>query len=131
MTKALSLITLATFLLSSCATILEGTREKVVFTSNPSGANVRIDGKDMGATPFYTKLNVRKNYVVQFYKDSAMVTTVPINRKIQKGYLFTEIALAHTFYLSPLVVVDAISGAWFKLDKNYIHVDYDKEKTIE
>jgi len=114
------------FFFSSCATLVEGTRERVDFTSYPSGATVSIDGREMGTTPFYTKLPVKRNYVVKFSQDTLHVT-VPILRKIQLGYLIPEIIAAHTFYLSPFIIVDAISGAWFKLDKNYIHIDYTKQ----
>ena len=47
------------FLTSSCATIFSGTREEVLFTSEPSGVKVIMDGYTIGKTPIM--LDVRRN----------------------------------------------------------------------
>lgn len=46
-------------LTSSCATIFTGTRDEILFTSEPSGVKVVMDGYAVGKTPI--KLDVRRN----------------------------------------------------------------------
>ncbi len=47
------------FLLSSCATIFSGTRDEILFTSEPSGVKITMDGYPVGKTPIM--LDVRRN----------------------------------------------------------------------
>ena len=49
----------ALFLFSSCATIFSGTRDEILFTSEPSGAKIIMDGYPVGKTPIM--LDVRRN----------------------------------------------------------------------
>ncbi|WP_020569045.1 PEGA domain-containing protein [Neolewinella persica] len=58
--KTLLFLGLAVLLFtSSCATILSGTREEILFTSEPSGVKVIMDGYTIGKTPIM--LDVRRN----------------------------------------------------------------------
>ena len=59
MKTSLLLGLVALFLTSSCATIFSGTREEVLFTSEPSGVKVIMDGYTVGKTPIM--LDVRRN----------------------------------------------------------------------
>ena len=45
-----------TLLLSSCATIMSGSKQNVKFASNPSSATIFIDEVEVGKTPFEMKL---------------------------------------------------------------------------
>jgi len=57
--KPLTLAALAAlFLFSSCATIFSGTRDQVLFTSEPSGVKIVMDGYVVGKTPIM--LDVRR-----------------------------------------------------------------------
>lgn len=49
----------ALFFTSSCATIFSGTRDEILFTSEPSGVKVIMDGYTVGKTPIM--LDVRRN----------------------------------------------------------------------
>lgn len=42
--------------MSSCATILSGSRQSIVFISNPEGANIRVNGREVGVTPCVIKI---------------------------------------------------------------------------
>ncbi|MBC6992898.1 PEGA domain-containing protein [Neolewinella lacunae] len=53
-----SLAFLSLFLSSSCATLFTGTRDQILFTSEPSGVKVVIDGYAVGKTPIL--LDVRR-----------------------------------------------------------------------
>ena len=50
-----------TLLLSSCATIMSGSKQNVKFASNPSSATIFIDEVEVGKTPFEMKLARKSN----------------------------------------------------------------------
>jgi hypothetical protein len=56
-------------LFSGCATIVNGTTQKVAFTSEPPGATVTVDGVPIGNTP--TSIDLKRDSVhsVTFEKD--------------------------------------------------------------
>ncbi|MBC7391280.1 MAG: PEGA domain-containing protein [Opitutaceae bacterium] len=105
---------------SSCATILKGSKEKVSFISESGNSSVYINGKYVSNTPFYTKLRSNKNYEITMVKDSINKRTIFINRKFKPWYLVGDLLCVHTFYLSPAIIVDALTGAWFRLDKDIV-----------
>ena len=118
-----SLIIFVVFLFSSCATVLKGSREKVYFTSSKGDASVYINGKYISNTPFYTKLPSNNSYEVVLVKDSINRKTIIINRNFKPGYLVGDILLIFTVYLSPSILIDIATGAWYQLDKNHIYID--------
>lgn len=56
---ALFFCLLALLAFSGCATIFTGTRDQILFTSEPSGVKVVMDGYTVGKTPIM--LDVRRN----------------------------------------------------------------------
>lgn len=59
MKTSLLLGLVALFLTSSCATIFSGTRDEILFTSEPSDVKLVMDGYTVGKTPIM--LDVRRN----------------------------------------------------------------------
>jgi hypothetical protein len=57
------------FFLQSCATIVRGTSQKIPVTSNPAGARIIADGKDMGLTPLSLKLAQKRDHLVRVEKE--------------------------------------------------------------
>lgn len=53
---------------TSCASLAHGSRQVVSFTSEPSGAAVKVDGDPIGFTPLTFPLSRRHNHVVRFDK---------------------------------------------------------------
>lgn len=49
-------VVLATAMLTSCATIFTGTKDRITFNSEPPGAMVYIDGVEQGVTPLTMKV---------------------------------------------------------------------------
>ncbi len=45
--------------LTGCASIMDGTKQTVGFSSNPSNASVTIDGRSLGKTPLTEELTKR------------------------------------------------------------------------
>lgn len=47
--------------ISSCATIMDGDSQTVTFNSNPSGAEIFLDGKRLGTTPLTVQIKRERN----------------------------------------------------------------------
>ncbi len=107
------------FYFSSCATILKGTTDEVNFASNPTGAEVWIDGKLMGKTPIAFKLEAKKSYVVQFKVADLDPKTVNLTSHVGAGWVILDVLCG----LVP-VIVDAATGAWYSFDQKNVNVSF-------
>ena len=112
MKKLIGLILLS--LLTSCAAILKGTSQTVTFTSEPSGAEVFIDGQSRGVTPLSVKLKKNKYDTVMIKKKGYS----PVVRPIEKSY--DGIALLNIFW--DLSTTDMITGAAYEYEPNSYYV---------
>src|SRR5262245_49026873 len=104
----------AVTLLSGCGVILNGTRQDVMANSTPEAAKVTTaPGTGEFQTPIALKLERKRSYSIRFERDGYTPATVEIRNKLQPGILVLDIV----FGLVP-VIVDAATGAWYKLDPN-------------
>lgn len=62
---AVSALAGGTLLLSSCASIINGSNQTVKIASSPPGANVRINGADSGVTPMTAELSRKTSHRVE------------------------------------------------------------------
>lgn len=69
------------FFLQNCATIVRGTYQKIPVTSNPLGAKIVVDGKEVGTTPINLTLRRKKIHNIKIEKEGYEPFTVIINRK--------------------------------------------------
>jgi hypothetical protein len=103
-------------LLSSCATIICGSRQYVRFASNPSSAKIYIDEMEAGTTPFQLSLERNRDHHVMIKLD---------------GYKTYETTLTRTFnawYLGNIIfggliglIIDPITGAIYNLTPSQIN----------
>ena len=114
------LILSALLLLSSCATILSGTKQAITFESSPSGASVYLDGEQVGVTPFTE--NLKKNKYSSFRVELDGYETV--SRSIGKD--IDLVALLSVFW--DLGTTDLATGSAWKYDKNSYYIELRKEK---
>ena len=100
--------------LSGCGVILNGTRQDVIANSTPEAAKVTTTPSTAEfQTPIALKLERKKSYSIKFERDGYTPATVEIQNKLQPGILVLDIV----FGLVP-VIVDAATGAWYKLNPN-------------
>jgi len=104
--------------LSSCALIFKGSDQDIPFSSQPSGAEVIIDGVSFGQTPVTINLSVNKQHTVVFRKDGEE-RTVLIQNEIGTLWIILDVVGG----LVPLVV-DAATGAWFELTPSQVSVTF-------
>jgi hypothetical protein len=110
-------------LLSSCAGVIKGTDQTVSFTSEPSGAEVIIDGMSMGTTPFSAKLKKNKFSTVMIKLNGYRT----VSRPIEKSYDPT--AMLNVFW--DLSTTDMITGAAYEYSPNTYYFKLESEvKTV-
>lgn len=99
-------------MLSSCATIISGQKQMVAFSTEPSGAEIRIDGRTIGTTPMTTKIK-RTTHAVKFQKEGYRDSDYFFNKKFNGWYL-GNILLGGL----PGMIVDLCVGSYVNTDDN-------------
>ncbi|MEI6143375.1 MAG: tetratricopeptide repeat protein, partial [Mariniphaga sp.] len=105
-------IVILPFIFSSCATILSGSRQRVLVETEPSGSRVFIDKKDQNfVTPCEIKVKRKKQIVFSFQKDGFKDEEKTVDAK------FNPVVLGNVI-LGGLIggAVDYGTGAWWKYE---------------
>lgn len=100
---------------TSCAALFNGSRGKVQVNSNPSGAEVFVDGVRSGKTPILLKLDSRKPHVLTL-KNGGKEESYTLNNKLGAGWIVLDVLGG----LAP-IVIDAATGAWYTLDPREVN----------
>lgn len=106
-------VAVVTLLSASCATLFTGTSQDIKFTSEPEGAEIHVDGINMGTTPATVKV-----------KKPGMLKDRKVTLKLE-GYedktfvLQTEFQLVSVLNLANFVFwgIDVLTGSVMKYDK--------------
>ncbi|TRX16225.1 PEGA domain-containing protein [Flavobacterium franklandianum] len=106
----------SSLLLSSCATIISGSKQNVKFASNPSSATIFIDEVEVGKTPFELKLARNSEHDVQVKLDGYQTYQTSLTKKFNAWYL-GNILIGGIIGL----IVDPITGAIYNLSPNEIN----------
>jgi hypothetical protein len=105
--------------LTSCAGVIKGTDQTVTFTSEPTAANVLIDGQDRGKTPLTLKLKKNAYSSIMIKKDGYRTITRPLEKKYDSTALLNIIWDSST--------TDMISGAAYEYEPNSYHFELEKQ----
>jgi hypothetical protein len=108
--------------LSSCATIIHGSRQDVGFSSNPTGASVTINGANFGNTPTVVKLKRSDTQAVKISLDGYLPYEVVLTRKVD-GWIAGNIIFGGIIGL----IVDAADGAMYKLSPEQLTAELRRE----
>jgi PEGA domain len=112
---------LAAVCLSSCATVIRGTHDKLQVLSAPSGANVTLSTGETGVTPVtFSKLR-RDSFQVTLSKKGYVTETVNVESRASSSGVA---ATAGNVVLGAVIgaAVDAGTGAWNSLYPNPINI---------
>lgn len=107
--------------LTGCATIFKGTNSHLGMHSNPSGAEIFINGKYIGKTPLSLKLTSKTTYMVEFRKEGFKTITRNVTNKVGAGWVILDVLAG----LVP-VIIDAVTGSWYHLDEKNVDVQLEK-----
>ncbi len=96
--------------IGGCATIVNGTTQKVSVSSDPPGAQLVVDGESTYTTPATVELSRKRDHLLTISKDGYHTEQIAV-QKVISG------AVAGNIIAGGLVGwgVDAISGAQYKL----------------
>jgi hypothetical protein len=111
----LAIVALST-VFSGCATLFGPKTHPLALSSHPSGAEVYVNGFNMGTTPVQLNLKADQAYTIEFRKEGYETVTRVVNSKIGAGWVILDVLGG----LIP-VIVDAATGAWYKLDQDAVN----------
>ena len=108
-------------LLSGCATIFSGWKQRIKVESNPSIATVYIDDVEVGKTPFSTKLLRRKEHVLKIKMEGYQDYQIKLTKKVNL-WVFANIAVGGAVG----ALVDLSTGAIYRLSPKQIKAEMNK-----
>jgi hypothetical protein len=117
-TIALLLITSTVTSLTSCATIMHGTRQTVGIASNPTNATVFVDQSYMGNTPIFVEMTRKDNHIVRIELAGYQPYEAVFSRQLS-GWVFGNIVFGGVIGLA----VDAISGGLYRLTPEQVEAE--------
>ena len=112
------LLSVSLLFTAGCASIFKGTSQVVTFTSEPSGAEVLVDGNSMGKTPLTISLKKNQYSTVLVKKAGFETVSRPLGKK------YDAIALINVFW--DLSTTDLLTGAVYEYEPNSYHFVMEK-----
>ncbi|NBR15909.1 MAG: PEGA domain-containing protein [Flavobacteriales bacterium] len=115
--RKLIAIVASVFFLQSCATIITGKLQTVTFVSQPPGANVIVDGENIGVTPI-TKEVPRKSEIITFSNQGYQDYTLKV-KKSTNGWSWGNFVFLPLAGVGPLigVLIDNSNGSGYVIKK--------------
>lgn len=114
---------IALFLMTGCATIFTGTKDRIAFSSTPSGATIYKDGVEICTTPCNYKVKRSLNDTeVEFKLDGYETRLITLDKEFN---LVSIINLGNLFGWG----IDALSGAVMKYDRKAYDLKLTQEKS--
>jgi len=110
-----------TLLMSSCATIVSGSKQTVKFSSNPSAVSVFIDEVEVGKTPFETKLARKNEHSVMIKLEGYQTYQTRLTKKFNAWYI-GNILIGGIIG----IIIDPITGAIYNLTPEEINAEMNK-----
>ena len=107
--------------LSGCATLFNEKEPAVSFMSDPSEAQVYINGANMGKTPCAIQLKTNKEYTIEFRKDGYETKTYFLTNEIGAVWIVLDVLAGFI-----PIIVDAATGAWYDFSEENIVVILDQ-----
>ena len=122
MKKSIILCSLAlTLVMSSCATIVSGSKQNIKFSSNPSSASIFIDEVEVGKTPFEMKLARKSEHSVMIKLEGYQTYKTNLTKKFNAWYIGNIV-----FGGLIGIIVDPITGAIYNLSPDEINAEMNK-----
>lgn len=115
------LIVVFTISAAGCATIINGTSQKIPVSSEPDKATVQVDGKAVYTTPVKLRLERRRDHELIFTKEGYQ------QQKVTVLHVLSE-AVCGNILLGGVIGwgIDALNGCQYKLKPDRIHVKLEK-----
>ena len=108
------------FLLSGCGTILYGPQQKVPIHSEPAGAQVVVDGKEVGTTPTVVTLSRGDNHEIVLTQRGSPSKIIQLKKKINGAILGTILPGGLLF-----LTIDSSNGSMYTLTPEKVLAIFD------
>jgi hypothetical protein len=107
--------------MSSCATIVSGSKQNVKFSSNPTSATIFIDEVEVGKTPFEIKLARKSEHSVMLKLEGYQTYQTKLTKKFNAWFL-------GNILIGGLIgiIIDPITGAIYNLSPEEINAQMNK-----
>lgn len=112
--------------LTGCVAMLGKNNTNVTINSEPSDAEIRVDGVFVGKTPSVVPLSNDKPHIITLEKEGYEKEAVNLGNEVNPGLIVLETVLTGGIGL----VVDSISGSFHQLEKDKISVQL-KPKAVK
>jgi hypothetical protein len=112
------------FVFNGCAAILKGNSSNVDFSSDPSGAEIFVNGNLMGKTPLKLKLESKFTYNIEFKKTGYETKTFLLTNSVSGGWIIFDIIFSGLIG----IVIDAATNSWYVLDQDYVNAILEKQQ---
>ncbi len=111
-----------TLLLSivGCSSVINGTKQMISINSNVKGADVIVDGHNVGKTPFNGKVKRGSDTTVTLQKDGYSSKTIVMSDEVAPAFWANGLFL-HGFGLSS--TTDYATGAMYKYSPASYQID--------
>lgn len=93
-----------------CATMLNGPTQQVVVKSKPRGARVMVDGRYVGTTPAWLRLNRWGFHRVRVELDGYEPYEIPLRKTVSPN------AAGNIFLGFVPIIIDVVTGSVFELE---------------
>ena len=114
---------IALFLMTGCATLFTGTKDRIAFASTPSGATIYKDGVEICTTPCSYKVKRSLNDTeVEFKLDGFETRLITLDKEFN---LVSIINFGNLFGWG----IDALSGSLMKYDRKAYDLKLTQEKS--
>ena len=124
-THSLKLVAVLSVFQLGCATIFGPKEVSMPISSVPSGAQVYVDGVDLGVTPTKLQLDIRRSYTLVLKKEGDPDQPYYLRNYVGAGWVILDI-----FLLVPLIV-DAGTQEWNYYAEDSINVCFPSEVAAE
>ncbi len=109
-----------------CATVSGGGKQNIALSSTPSGTTVSSTKAGMATEMTYTTpatiaFERKGNYILTFQKEGYDSQKIELIKSMRGWMLFWDI-----FWFPAGVAVDAITGAWYRLEPDQVNVTLTK-----
>jgi len=109
MKRIICVICMFALLNISCATVFKGSNSKIDVNSEPTGAEVKVNGFSHGKTPMTLTLESKKTYQLELTKEGYKAAFFSISHHVQGGWIVLDILFGLVG-----VIIDAVTGAWYE-----------------
>jgi hypothetical protein len=126
-------------LVSSCATIINGSKQNINIQSLTSDSKIFVDDKELGKDKVSIHLKRAKNHTIAIKKEGYETKHIQLRKEIVPGKLISDSLLAYlllglTGYGAAgaaWIIIDASTGSWYSFKQDTFIVELEKHQTVQ